>query len=305
MELLIPPGHDLPAWAEPLEYGRPVIVEQLPGDAYHGARALVSKSALDVFARSPAHYLHYLGTGINEDEEEEKAKKTPEALLIGSAFHSLVLEPDVFAREYVRLPDFGSMQSSKNRALRDGWLAERPGIIGLKADQWRTIHGMRESVLRNKRIRRILETGRPERTVAAIDPHTGLPRKARLDWDSELEGIALDLKSALDGRWDRWKLEAGRRRYHVQDAYYTDTCELAGLNLPVMGFGVVEKTPPYVSALYTLGPKARAAGEIMFRRELDGIAECCDSGEFPGYGNGDAMELELPGYFVADAETVP
>ncbi len=34
MELLIPPGHDLPAWAEPLEYGRPVIVEQLPGDAY-------------------------------------------------------------------------------------------------------------------------------------------------------------------------------------------------------------------------------------------------------------------------------
>ena len=299
MELLIPPGHDLPAWAEPLEYGRPVIVEQLPGDAYHGARALVSKSALDVFARSPAHYLHSLTTGIDDEEQEEA-----EALVIGTAFHCLVLEPDVFARSYVQLPDFGNMQSSKNRALRDNWKAERPGITALKPEFWTMIHGMRESVMRHRRIRRILETGRPELTIAAIDPHTGLPRKIRLDYASELEGVGLDLKSARDGRFDRWKVEAGRRRYEVQDAYYSDTSQLAGLDLPIMSFGVVEKEPPYVCGLYTLGSTSRLSGELKYRAELDAIAACCDSGEFPGYGGGDAMEIELPSYFTANTAGV-
>lgn len=308
MDLLLPPGHELPDWAGATEYGRPAVIYDLPAERYHGARALISKSALDVFERSPEHYAHYLDTGIDDDVEERiaLAAKEPEALTIGSAFHCLVLEPEVFARTYKRLPDFGSMQSPANRALRDAWRLEnaREGFTGLKADHWQMIHGMRESVLRHRRIRRVLENGRPEVTITAIDPHTGLPRKVRLDWMSELEGIGLDLKSARDGRWDRWKLEAARRRYDVQDAYYSDTAELAGLDLPVMGFGVVEKTPPYVCGLYTLGAKSRLAGELKYRRALDGLAHCCETGEFPGYGEGNAMEIDLPSYATAETAGV-
>lgn len=299
MDLLLPPGHELPGWAEPLESGRPIVLDDLTGDEYHGARALVSKSALDVFARSPAHYLYYLDTG-NRDEDEEES----EALIVGSAFHALVLEPMVFSRRYVRLPDFGDMRSSKNRALRDGWLAERPGVTGLKERQWEQIHGMRESIFRHKKLRRILENGRPEVTCAALDPHTGLPRKCRWDWVSEIDGIGLDLKSARDGQPDKWRREAANRRYHVQDTYYTDTSKLAGLDVEILGFGVVEKEPPYVCGLYTLDPTARLAGEVRYMAELTGIAECCDSGEFPGYSNGDVTELVLPKWAVADAETI-
>ena len=297
MDLLLPPGHDLPEWANPLEYGRSTVIERLPDTDYHGARALVSKSALDVFARSPAHYAYYLEAGLDDDEPTE-------ALVIGAAFHCLALEPDVFERRYVRSPDFGDMRSSKNRALRDGWMAERPGMILLKNDQWQMIHGMRESLLQHKKIRRILENGRPEVTCAAIDPHTGLPRKCRFDWTSEIEGVGLDLKSAIDGRPDLWRLEAARRRYDVQDAYYTDTAKEADLDIDIMGFGVVEKTPPYVCGLYTLDPTARLAGEQRYMRELAGIAECCESGEFPGYAGGDVAELVFPGWAVADAESI-
>ena len=301
MDLLLPPGHDLPGWAEPLESGRSVIIDELSADEYHGARALVSKSALDVFARSPAHYLHYLESGLIDDDDEE----TSDALVIGSAFHALVLEPMNFSRRYVRLPDFGDMRSSKNRALKDGWLKERPGIIGLKEDHWSMIHGMRESIFRHKKLRRILENGRPEVTCAALDPHTGLPRKCRWDWVSEIDGLGLDIKSARDGRPDLWRLEAARRRYEVQDTYYTDTGKLAGLDIEILGFGVVEKEPPYVCGLYTLDPTARLAGEQRYLNELVGIAECCDSGEFPGYSNGDATELRLPGWAVADVANIP
>lgn len=299
MDILLPPGHELPDWAEPLERGRPVLADDVSNDQYHGARALVSKSALDVFARSPQHYLHFLDTGFLDEDKPE-----PDAFIIGSAFHALVLEPMEFSRQYILLPDFGDMRSSKNRALRDGWLQERPGITGLKEPWWRMIHGMRESLMRHKKIRRILENGRPEVTCAALDPHTGLPRKCRWDWVSELDGIGIDLKSARDGRQDRWMREAVNRRYEVQDTYYTDTGKLAGLDIEILGFGVVEKEPPYVCALYTLGTSARLAGEIRYMRELEAIAECCDTGDFPGYGRGEACELEYPKYATFDTETI-
>ena len=96
-----------------------------------------------------------------------------------------------------------------------------------------------------------------------------------------------------------------RRRYEVQDTYYTDTGKLAGLDIEILGFGVVEKEPPYVCGLYTLDPTARLAGEQRYLNELVGIAECCDSGEFPGYSNGDATELRLPGWAVADVANIP
>jgi hypothetical protein len=153
--------------------------------------------------------------------------------------------------------------------------------------------------MRVPRIRRVLENGRPELTVAALDPHTGLARKIRMDYASELDGIALDLKSARDGHPDFWKIEAGRRRYDVQDAYYTDTAQLAGLDINVMGFAVVEKEPPYVCGLYTMGATSRLSGELKYREALDGIAHCCETGRFPGYGGGNAVEIELPGHFTA------
>ncbi len=302
MDILLPPGHDLPDWALPLESGRSIVTDEVSNFDYHGSRALVSKSALDVFDRSGQHYLHYLDTGTTDKDAGEVQES--EALVIGSAFHSLVLEPMVFSKSYVRLPDFGDMRSSKNRSLRDGWLSERPGMIPLKMDQWTMIHGMRESVFRHKKLRRILENGRPEVTVAAIDPETGLVRKCRMDWESEIDRTALDLKSALDGRPDKWRSEAARRRYHVQDAYYTQTCDLAGLDLDTMAFGVVEKEPPYVCALYTLDPTARLAGELAYKRNLAGIAEACESGEFHGYSRGEVFELMLPKWATTETEGV-
>lgn len=299
MDLLLPPGTELPDWADSINYGKGRVIDGLPNAEYHGlaARSLVSKGALDRFARSPAHYLHYLE---NVEPEPEKS----DALIIGGAFHCLLLEPDVFADEYTLLPDFGDMRSSTKRAIRDRWIDERPGVTPLRIDMWTMIHDMRESVFRHKKLRRILENGRPELTCIAMCPHTGLPRKSRFDWVSEIDGLGLDLKSALDGHPDTWVREAARRRYHVQDTYYTENAQLAGIDMHVMGFGVVEKEPPYVCGLYTIPVDARVAGELRYMRELQELAECCETGEFPGYGNGDALELEFPKWSIRDVETV-
>ena len=299
MDMMMLPGTVMPGWAEPLEFGETIVLHDLPNNQYHGTRALISKSGLDVAARSLAHYAHYL-TEIPEDDGDS------EALVIGSALHSLVLEPMVFRREFVLLPDFGDMRSSTNRAMRDTWLRnEHPGKKPLKRDQWQMIHDMRESLFRNRRIRAILENGRPEVTCAALCPHTGLPLKIRMDWESEIDGVACDLKSALDASPSVWRRAAANMRYHVQDAYYTNVAQLCGRDVRELSFAVIEKEPPYVAGLYTLNPTARAAGEIAYTQQLAQIAEACETGEFPGYGGGGVVELSLPKYAVADAETVP
>lgn len=80
---------------------RPGLYDGISNAEYHGG-AGVSKSLLDLIARSPAHMKAAL------DRPQEERKPTP-AQAIGTAFHALVLEPKLFASEYtlaMRRTDF-------------------------------------------------------------------------------------------------------------------------------------------------------------------------------------------------------
>lgn len=67
------------------------LVYHMPAEQYHATVAL-SKSGLDQFQRSPAHYKAWL--------EGAKEEPTP-AMVFGSAFHCAVLERDEYAKRYV------------------------------------------------------------------------------------------------------------------------------------------------------------------------------------------------------------
>lgn len=302
-DILLPPGHDLPEWADPVLDGAAVVRDDISNDDYHAARAMVSKSALDRIARSPAHYLHFLENGYSDAGEEEPEVKS-DALVIGSAFHSLLLEPMKFPREYCQLPDFGDMRSSTRRAERDAFLAAHPGVTFLKPEPWKMIHGMRESAMRHRRLRRILENGRPEVTICARDPNTGLIRKIKIDWLSELDGVMLDAKTAIDADPELWRLSCAKHRYDVQGAFYEETADLAGLSDYTMSFGVFEKSPPYIPSLCLLGPTSRLAGQMRVEREMRKIADCCESGLFPGYGDDNAVEIEMPGWATSEVQKI-
>ncbi len=300
MEPLLIPGLEVPEWAADVLQGESIQVDGLPNELYHGTRALVSKSALDIFARSPAHYYYSLFNQLEDDDAEPA-----EPLLIGSAFHCLVLEPDVFEETYVVMPDFGDMRSARNRAMKSAWRSEHPdGMQFLTRDQAKQIRGMRDGLMRHQRIRRILERFRPEVTCATLCPQTGLPVKVRFDGLAEIEGLGFDLKSARNGRPDIWVREAVKRRYNVQDRYYTHVGNLCNADIQEMAFIVCEKTPPYVAGLYVIDPTAKLSGESQFQRDLDGIAERVRSGRFEGYGD-DAMEVTFPKWAVADVAIGP
>lgn len=71
---------------------KPGVYDNIPNHEYHGGPG-ISKSGLDLIARSPLHYKAVVDAA-NDNREPTPAQK------LGTAFHCLLLEPDVFVREY-------------------------------------------------------------------------------------------------------------------------------------------------------------------------------------------------------------
>ena len=72
---------------------KPGIYLNIENEAYHRGTG-ISKSALDKISRSPAHYKSSL---------EAPAKPT-DSMILGSAVHAAILEPDLFASKYIAMP---------------------------------------------------------------------------------------------------------------------------------------------------------------------------------------------------------
>jgi exodeoxyribonuclease VIII len=272
-----------PAWAGDKKNG---IIYDLPDTAYHATKALIGKHSLDIFARSPAHYYATL-------DAEDEART--DALNIGSAFHVAVLEPDLYKHKVLVLPDL-DMRSSKNRDLRDRIIADDgEGKVHLKAAHEPLIEAMAKSVRQHPAARKLLARGRPEVTAYWTDPETGLRGKSRADWLSDLDGVFVDLKSALSAAPGEFARAAANNRYHVQDAYYSRAFEENGIHIEHFVFIVVEKEPPYVTSCFQLDVTARLKGEELYMDELRRMAECRAKNHWPGYGDG-VIDLSLPGW---------
>lgn len=290
------PAFTLPAWAEPYfpSPGKGIIYD-LPESEYHGTKAIVSKSALDVVAQSLYHYRYTLDDPIGEPTD---------AMRIGSAFHVATLEPDLAGEKLLVMPDFGPMQSSKNRALRDQFIQdEGRGKIILKQHELEKVIAMRDAVHKHPAARALLRRGQPEVTAVWTDPETELRCKSRADWLTPLDGVFVDLKSAICASPSQFARAAAARRYHVQDSFYSRAFEENGIHISNFVFVVCENEPPYAVACYQLDETARLKGEELYMQELRALRKAIDSDVWPGYGDG-VMDLRLPAWATYDIEAV-
>ena len=73
-------------------------IKKLSNSEYH-RRCSVSKSHLDKVNQSPLHFWHHY---LDPDRPEPERTK---AMILGSAFHTKILEPHLFDKEYLTLVD--------------------------------------------------------------------------------------------------------------------------------------------------------------------------------------------------------
>jgi exodeoxyribonuclease VIII len=252
---------------------------------YHRHPA-VGKSHLDAIARSPLHYwARYIDPSRVEPEPTA-------AMQLGTAFHTRILEPELFAKEYALAP-------AADRRTKDGkaaWAdAAANGATLLSAADWDMLLGMDGSVRRHVGASRLLaRAGAAETTHMWVDADTGIECKCRPDYLTD-DGWVIDLKTTEDASPRGFAKSVATFRYHVQAAWYLDGVRATGHDPKGFVFIAVEKKPPYAVAVYSLDYEALGAGASEARRCLQRIAECRESDSWPGYD--DAVQLlSLPAW---------
>jgi len=266
------------------------VLEDMPNKDYHAMDRL-SRSDLLRIHRSPLAYRHH-----KENPLDEKAKP----LVIGTAFHTAVLEPDDFAKNYEMLPEEIEGKGPRTAHYKEAlekmrW--ERPNRKWLPPDDYELVLRLAESALSHPVLRECL--AKPHKVEGTAKFSVWRCRcKCRPDLTIFRGGRkvdVLDLKSCQDASPDGFAKAAANWGYDVQAEFYRKGLEANGLTVGKFIFLAVEKTAPYLSGAHVLHSDDLTTARSIIREACATYVDCKTRDVWPGYGEG-IHKLRLPAW---------
>lgn len=260
----------------------PGVVDNMPADQYHASAAL-SSSGIKKLLRSPAHYV----------VERTKAAEPSEAMRIGTAVHTLLLEP-ARAGEVVEMPAFNN-RTAAGREERDAWLAAHAGYQAFDADTLARIRTAVAAARAHPGASLLLSDGVAERSVFWRDAAEGIECRARFDWHRADGGI-VDVKTTRDASAAEFSRAIASFGYAISAAHYWNGAE-AALNAspPFWAFVAVEVEPPFGVACYVLDAASIRVGMRHCARAYRLFRECLQSNTWPAYP-AEILPISLPAW---------
>ncbi len=252
----------------------PGIYHKMPRDLYDMIDAL-NPSRVKAVRKSLKHFHH----GLNNPKTQ-----TP-AMLIGSAMHTAILEPDEFARRYV-LWNGGHRRGGDWIAFRD---ANETYDI-LDADDYDACLAMRDAVMACPEAAALIaQCPHRESSLVWQDPWTGLLCKGRPD----LFGgkILPDFKTTADVSERKFTRIGGDLAYIVSVGAYADGLEFNGHPIDAAQFIAVESKPPFDVVIYAIPEEVLRKGREEWRDSLKRIKLAMDTNCWPGVGEAGAVEF--------------
>lgn len=246
---------------------------------YHRHHA-ISKSGLDQIAKSPAHYWLY----------KNAPRETSPAMEFGSAFHTYLLEPEVFEKDFMVVE-----ASTKTTKIYTSAVEANPTKTVILAKDLVVLEGMRQSFRNHPLTKKVLENALVERSIFWKDSITGVECRCRPDVIFG-DDILIDLKSTNDAL--DYSRDAFKYRSHVQAAmymagYFAET----GIRAKEFLFITVEKSAPYGIVTYRASDAFIKAGMDAMNRDLATYARCLETDQWPGYTE-EILDLSLPAWVV-------
>jgi hypothetical protein len=220
------------------------------------------------------------------------------SLAFGRALHCYVLEgQETFDKRYLVTPRCDK-RTKEGKALYEQFQSELNGREAVSADDAATIRYMSPSILSHPFAKQLLEQGLSEQTVIWQDEETGLWCKCRPDRiPSNASGVFLDLKTTGCANERAFQSSVISYGYYRQAAMYMEGLSHAtGIIYRHFAFIACEKEPPFRVEVYTLDDQFLQDGYDDFHRLLLKEKKCRDSGFYPNYENGGAVELYAPQY---------
>lgn len=258
------------------------VFDGMPIDDYHGLAAL-SSSGIKKLLRSPAHYI----------VERTKRSEPTEAMRIGTAVHTLLLEPHREA-EIVEMPAFNA-RTKDGRADRDAWLAEHAGSQAFDAETLGRIRAAVAAVRAHPGAALLLSDGVAERSVLWRDAAEGIECRARFDWHRADGGI-VDLKTTRDASAAEFARAIHSFGYAISAAHYWNGAEAVFNESPAFwAFVAVEVEPPFGVACYVLDAASIRVGMRHCATAYRRFRECQQSSTWPAYP-AEIQPISLPAW---------
>ena len=229
------------------------IRDDLTNEEYHAQDGLSASGAKRIL-RSVAHFLVPV--------------TTTSAMELGTAIHTAVLEPDVFAARYITKPAGLDMRYKEGKE----WAAQHADKIIMYPEKYEVCMGISEAVRRNKIASAILGAGRAELSYMVTDPEYDVPLRIRPDFLSD-RGFMVDLKSTQDARADAFARACVTFDYDLQQAFYQRVHKIeTGEDVDFL-FLAAEKDSPYAVATYTLDESFVDRGTKSMHQALRAYAD--------------------------------
>lgn len=249
----------------------------------------INASSLKPFAVSAKKARHEMTHGSDETDDT----------LIGHASHAAILQPDVFAAEYV----VGPQVDKRTTAGKAKWgafeLANADKCI-LKPAEHDEALAIRDMVQADPHARELLGgKGLREASIVWIDDETGLTCKARLDLISTYQGepAICDFKTTLVEPTNHLLAsEASKWDWHVQAAYYIDGANVIAPLQRRFYWLIASKADPMDVVIRECDEQTLVQGRREYRDYLRQYARCRETNHWPGAGADGPRPLYLPVY---------
>lgn len=286
------------------EYPEPGLYANVPASVYHRVWKHPSQSLMKpAIMQTPAHAKY----------DMDHPKEPSPAMVMGTALHALVLEPDSFD-EVVQL--------GPGKTRNEGWRnlqAANPHIAYLKEDEITAVRVMANRVTRHPDVgalsRKSMNSLKEVSVVAdlegrypaALDPEMTpftLRCKCRLDWWVRKLAWNVDLKTTSDGGEDEFNRSIHQRGYHIQDAFYEAMMAASGHEVKQSVFVIVESEPPFEPDVRPLGLEALDRGRVLSNKMVALWAWCTAHNQYPGYPPGLVTSANLPRWALTTTDAI-
>lgn len=245
----------------------------------------VSSSSLKEILRSPAHFKY------------GKAKEETRAMVIGTAIHTAILEPEVFERDYYLTEARDRRSKDYKAAVQD---ADGDDGRVLTAAESTKVSGMMQAVRNDETIRKLLD--RIEHAelsgFTGIAPGgDGLESGGRAEFKFRADavttdGIMLDLKKAQDVRTKPLQRVVFNYGYDFSAASYCEAyATITGERPRAYALIAVEEEPPHAPRVVILHDDWLERGRRKFKRALQTYVQCSESGVWPWPGYNPVLEV--------------
>lgn len=271
------------------------IRSRVTAEEYQAVDA-VNISRLKELKRSGLHYQHRLTTPI-----------TSPPLVLGTAAHCAVLEPERFSRQFAvwsRRSETTGNLCPRNGQHWEKFKADNAGKDVITEDECALALAIASAVRSDPCAAPYLATGEPEVVLEwelAVEDEfrrrTRMqPCKGRVDWITHLDGQAylVGLKSARDARPVIFGTAAARLSYHLQWAFYCDGYLAITGRLPKLREIVVESAAPHDVVVFDIPDDVVEQGRDEYRALLAHLRQCEERNEWLGVANAAEQVLTLP-----------